>query len=106
MTKKGFTLIEFMVVIVIVGLLTMVIMNFDFNKKTDIEKRDRLVQKIESLIHSTILSNSSGRGVKQGTGIINPTSTHIQFSTGSIGVYYYSGSSIVGTGEVMNSPFF
>jgi prepilin-type N-terminal cleavage/methylation domain-containing protein len=106
MTKKGFTLIELMVVIAIMGLLAMTVMNFDFNKKTDIEKRDRFVQKIESIIHSTLLSTSNGRWVNQGAIIINPTSTHIQFSTGSIGVYYYSGSSIVGTGEVMKSPFF
>lgn len=61
MTKKGFTLIELMVVIAIMGLLAMTVMNFDFNKKTDIEKRDRFVQKIESIIHSTLLSTSNGR---------------------------------------------
>lgn len=46
MVKKGFTLIELMVVIAIIGLLAMVGLNFDFNKKTDIEKRDRFVEKV------------------------------------------------------------
>ncbi len=97
---------ELMGVIAIMGLIVMTVMNFDFNKKTDTEKRDRFVQKIESIIRSTLLSTSNGRGVKQGSNIINPTSAHIQFSTGSIGVYYYSGASIIGTGEIMKSPFF
>ena len=106
MTKKGFTLIELLVVVAIIGLLAMVVSNFDFNKKTDIEKQHRFTQKIESMIHSTLLSSSSGRGIKSGVAIVNPTSTQIEFSTGSIGVYYYSGTSIIGTWEVINNPFF
>ena len=106
MLKKGFTLIELLVVIAIIAILTTMVMSFDFNKKTDTEKQDRFTQKIASMIRSTHLSTLSGRGIKSGTKIINPTSTRILVSTGSVGVYYYSGSTIIGTGEVMNRPFF
>lgn len=104
--RNAFTLTELMLVIAIIGILAIGVVNFDFNKKTDIEKQDRFTQKIQSVIHSTIQNTLNGRGIKSGTVIINPTSTRIRFSTGSIGVYYYSGATIIGTGEVMNSPFF
>ena len=106
MTKKGFTLIELLTVIAIIGILATVGFGFDFNKRTDIEKRDRFVEKISSMIHSVLLNSSSGKGIKSGTEIINPTSTRIRFSTGSVGIYYYSGTAVIGTGEVMDSPFF
>lgn len=64
MIKKGFTLIELMIVIAIVGILTMSAFNFDFNKRTDIEKRDRFVEKINSMMHSNNIAITSGKGIK------------------------------------------
>lgn len=64
MIKKGFTLIELIVVIAIVGILAISALNFDFNKKTDIEKRDRFVEKISSMMHSNNIAITSGKGIK------------------------------------------
>lgn len=64
MTKKGFTLIELLVVITIIGILAIVGSNFNFNQKTSGEKVDRLVEKINSMIHSNGLLITSGKAIR------------------------------------------
>lgn len=105
-SQKWFTLAELMIVITIVGILSIMATSFNFNKKTDQERRDRFVTKIEAILRSNNLSMTSGKGVKVGTDIINPSSIRLVFTTGSITTNYYSGATIVGTGESLMSPFF
>lgn len=105
-SQKWFTLIELMIVITIVGILSLMATSFNFNKKTDQERRDRLVAKIGSMIRTNNIAMTSGKWVKVGANIINPTSTRLVFTTGSISTNYYSGVTIIGTWEVLTSPFF
>lgn len=106
MWEKGFTLIEIMVVVALIGLLAMVASSFDFNKKGDVEKRDRFIAKIESMIHTSKISMTSGKWILSGGTIINPDSIKIIFSTWAIITNYFSGSTIIWTGEVMTGPFY
>lgn len=50
-----------MVVITIVGVLSLMATSFNFNKKTDQERRDRLVTKISSLIRTNNIAMTSGK---------------------------------------------
>lgn len=95
MPKKGFTLIELLVVIAIIGLLAFMVSSFDFNKKTDAEKRDRFVEKIGSILQSSKIAMMSGKGIKVGPDIINPSSIRLVFSCGAIITNYYSGTDVV-----------
>ena len=107
MWEKGFTLIELMVVVALIGMLAVVGSSFDFNKKGDVEKRDRFIAKIESMMHTSKIAMTSGKGILSGVTIINPDSIKIIFSTWAIVTNYFdSGGAVIWTGEVMTSPFY
>jgi hypothetical protein len=52
---------ELMIVIAIIGVISIMVSNFDFNKKTDIEKRDHFITKISSLIQTNTIAMTSGK---------------------------------------------
>lgn len=105
-SQKWFTLAELMIVITIIGILSIMATSFDFNKKTDQEKRDRFVTRIGSMIRTNNIAMTSGKGIKVWTGIINPSSIRLSFATGSIITAYYSGITVIGTGDTLMNPFF
>ncbi|MDP2103308.1 MAG: hypothetical protein Q8K26_00110 [Candidatus Gracilibacteria bacterium] len=61
------------------------------------------------MIRTNTIAMTSGKGVKPSptsTGIVNPSSIRLTFTTGSIITNYYSGATIIGTGDTLANPFF
>ncbi|MDD2565638.1 MAG: prepilin-type N-terminal cleavage/methylation domain-containing protein [Candidatus Gracilibacteria bacterium] len=109
--KKGFTLVEITVVIIILGLLSLIIVNFDYNKKTDSEKKERIANKILSILNTEKLNLKIGKGISVSSKFINPSYSKVSISTGAVLVTYYTGAdinslSLVGTGEIFKTPFY
>lgn len=105
-TPQGFTLIEMLVVIAIISILATMMISLDFNRNTATLRRDRLVSKILSVIEGARLDAISGKSIP-GKSI---DSIQVTFSTGgtegAVLVQYLEGEDVVGTGEVLKSPFF
>ncbi len=82
MNKKisGFTLIELIVVIAIIWIISLTIINFDFNKKTEIEKRDKFINEISSIINTEVLNYSVWKSVDVWAWMKNPEQTVISVS--------------------------
>lgn len=86
--KFGFTLIEIMVVIALIGIMAISAVSFNFNAKSAIEKRDRLVESIIHLIDKAKTDAMLGRGILSGGTIVSPDSTELSLSTTNLAIRY------------------
>jgi len=86
---------ELLITITIMGILAIAVLNFDFHKQTDDEKRDRFMTTISSIMQSNRVAMISGKGINIAGNIINPTSIRLVFSSGAVITNYYSGTTIV-----------
>jgi prepilin-type N-terminal cleavage/methylation domain-containing protein len=57
--NKWFTLIEIMVVIAILSILAIMATSLNFNKKTTMEKRDKILNNIVSIIDTEKLNSKA-----------------------------------------------
>lgn len=109
--KKGFTLVEITVVIIILWLLSLIIVNFDYNKKTDSEKKERIANKILSILNTEKLNLKIGKGISVSSKFINPSYSKVSISTWAVLVTYYTWAdinslSLVWTWEIFKTPFY
>jgi prepilin-type N-terminal cleavage/methylation domain-containing protein len=103
--RSGFTLIELLVVIAIAIGLSLLTLGFDFQKKTASEQRTAFAEDVENLFSSTKIQSLVGKGVLIGGQIVVPDEVRVRVRTGSVAVVYYSGGTIMGTGQTLAYPF-
>lgn len=99
-----------MVVIAIVSILAVSATGFNFNKKTDIEKRNNLLNKITSIIDTEKLNSKAWKWINtSSTNIINPTFSEINVFTWGMDIYYFTWTTIdsnIFTWTTFKLPFF
>ena len=104
--RNGFTIAEIMVVIVILAIGAFISSNVNFSQKIDSENRDRLINEILATLSQTHADAMMGRGVLVNGVIINPLTTNVAISTGTLSVTYMSGTSILAHGTQVSYPFY
>jgi prepilin-type N-terminal cleavage/methylation domain-containing protein len=83
-SKSGFTLLELMVVIAILGLLFVVYSRFSYQPQEHLMKAERLANKISSVLHDALLQVTIGRmATDSGGHPIAVTGATLTFGTNS-----------------------
>lgn len=103
--KKALTLAELLVVIVIIALLLLISSTFNFNKKTDIEKRDWFINKITTTFKNNYTNSIVWKWTKSGSTLIVMDYNYVRFSSWMINSFGVQWTNTY-TWEQLNYPFF
>lgn len=104
--NRAFTLIEIMVVIALLWLMILIWLNFDFNKKNNTEKSERMINRIISIIDKSKIDSITWRWIYMSWVIYNPEEIVIDIFTWSISTIYSWSLITTMTWEIFGNPFF
>ena len=107
MSKKAFTLIEMLVVIAIIWTMAMMMNEFDFNRQSDTEKRDRMVNMVSSIINAEKINAITWKSIKSWSSIINYDYSSLKMSSSWMTIRYLnSAKSLIVAWTSFTPPFF
>lgn len=112
--KKGFTIAELLIVIVLIGFMVRMMLNINFINSGEKENKDRLVSKITNILKTERSNAALWRWFKDPldpTKIINFDYSEIAISKTNLTVKYYKKNPVlpdteIWVGESLISPFF
>ncbi len=102
-SKSGFTLVEIMVVIAIIGFLFGVMSQISFRPQENLTKAERLANKVQSVLHNSAVNVMMGRMDKNNIAVTGATLSLTASWGGTQGLWWIYTPNMTGA---LRAPFF